>query len=236
MHPTNTPRTQARIYDLLSRLFTCAIILAAALAIGLAPRTALAEVVERSVEVDGITYTLDIDTEAMTAEITGMTDPASPSQVEVPGTVEVDGAMYTVTSMMFYFTSASLPNINAVTLPDTLTSIDGRLGCFSSVSELTIPGSVRVFNASLQNMDSLRTLTFSEGVEEIGQGAGSMVSGCDKLTTINLPSTLEAINANSCFSNATALTTISLPDGLQFGSNTLSHFSDCSSLTSVTAA
>ena len=199
-----------------------------------APSAAYAETVEKNVEVDGITYTFEIDTDALTAELYGIENPAASTAVSVPGTVEVDGVTYTVTSMYFSSFGDSLPNITSLELPDTLTSIQGSFRCFSGVSEITIPSSVKVFEASFQNMDSLQTLTFSEGVREIGQSAGSMVSGCEALTTINLPSTLEAINANSCFSNATALTTISLPDGLQFGSSTLGHFSGCTSLTSMT--
>ena len=199
-----------------------------------APSEAYAETVEKNVEVDGITYTFEIDTDALTAELYGIENPAASTAVSVPGTVEVDGVTYTVTSMYFSSFGDSLPNITSLELPDTLTSIQGSFRCFSGVSEITIPSSVKVFEASFQFMDNLETLTLSEGVEEIGQSAGSMVSGCDSLTTINLPSTLEAINANACFSGATALTAINLPNGLQFGSNTLSHFSDCSSLTSVT--
>lgn len=199
-----------------------------------APSAAYAETVDKTVEVDSITYTFELDTDALTAQLYGIENPAEPTAVSVPETVEVDGETYTVTGVQFFYTSERLTNVTALKLPGTLTSIEGRFQRFSNVTELTIPGSVTQFNGSFENMDSLQTLTFAEGVREIGQSAGSMVSGCDRLTTINLPSTLEAINANACFSNATALTTINLPDGLQFGSNTLNHFSGCTSLTSMT--
>lgn len=212
-----------------------ALVVLVALAV-LGARGAHAATVDQTVEKDGITYTFELDQAAHTALLHDIEDPATPTAVSVPETVEVDGETYTVTGVQFSFTNASerRTNVTALELPGTLTSIDGSFQCFSNVTELTIPGSVTQFNGSFENMDSLQTLTFAEGVREIGQGAGSMVSGCDSLTTIILPSTLEAINANSCFSNATALTTISLPDGLQFGSSTLGHFSGCTSLTSMT--
>lgn len=212
-----------------------ALVVLVALAV-LGARGAHAATVDQTVEKDGITYTFELDQAAHTALLCDIEDPATPTAVSVPETVEVDGETYTVTGVRFSFTSASerRTNVTALELPGTLTSVDGSFRRFSSVSELTIPGSVTQFNGSFQNMDSLQTLTFAEGVREIGQSAGSMVSGCDRLTTINLPSTLEAINANSCFSNATALTTISLSDDLQFGSSTLGHFSGCTSLKSMT--
>lgn len=210
-----------------------ALVVLVALAV-LGARGAHAATVDQTVEKDGVTYTFELDQTTHTALLYDIEDPATPTAVSVPETVEMDGETYTVTGVQFFFTSERLTNVTALELPGTLTSIEGSFQRFSNVTELTIPGSVTQFNGSFQNMDSLQTLTFSEGVREIGQNAGSMVSGCDSLTTINLPSTLEAINANACFSNATALTTINLPDGLQFGSSTLSHFSGCTSLTSMT--
>lgn len=210
-----------------------ALVVLVALAV-LGARGAHAATVDQTVEKDGITYAFELDQAAHTALLHDIEDPATPTAVSVPETVEVDGETYTVTGVQFFYTRERRTNVTALELPDTLTSIDGSFQRFSSVTELTIPGSVTQFNGSFENMDSLQTLTFAEGVREIGQGAGSMVSGCGSLTTIILPSTLETINANACFSNATALTTISLPDDLQFGSSTLGHFSGCTSLKSMT--
>ena len=113
-----------------------------------APSDAYAETVEKNVEVDGITYTFEIDTDVLTAELYGIENPAASTAVSVPGTVEVDGVTYTVTSMYFSSFGDSLPNITSLELPDTLTSIQGSFRCFSGVSEITIPSSVKVFEAS----------------------------------------------------------------------------------------
>lgn len=115
-------------------------------------------------------------------------------------------------------------------LPDTLTDIGGSLSGFKNVTEITIPGSVKVFNATLQYMKQLRTLTFEEGVEEIA--SGSVVSGCKNLTTIHLPSSLQKLSGTGTFSGASALTDITLPEGIAITEG--STFSECTSLKSIT--
>lgn len=111
-----------------------------------------------------------------------------------------------------------------------MTDIGGSLSGFKNVTEITIPGSVKVFNATLQYMKELRTLTFEEGVEEIA--SGSVVSGCKNLTTIHLPSSLQKLSGTGTFSGASALTDITLPEGIAITEG--STFSECTSLKSIT--
>ncbi len=192
---------------------------------------ALAE--ETQTEAGGITYTLELDDETGTVAIDEMSDPAEDSKVEIPATFTIDGGTYTVTSMNLYSFS-KLPHVTAVTLPDTLTQINGSFRCFEGVTEITIPGSVETFGATFQSMQNLQTITFGEGVKELSSEAGSMVYGCKNLTTIVLPSTLEKINANAAFSDAKALTNINLPNDVTFSDSGVSYFARCTSLTSIT--
>lgn len=140
---------------------------------------------------------------------------------------------YTVTELRFSPYGNSVTSVNnnytALVLPDTLTDIGGSLSGFKNVTEITIPGSVKVFNATLQYMKELRTLTFEEGVEEIA--SGSVVSGCKNLTTIHLPSSLQKLSGTGTFSGASALTDITLPEGIAITEG--STFSECTSLKSI---
>lgn len=139
---------------------------------------------------------------------------------------------YTVTELhLSYWSGVTSDNNNytALVLPDTLTDIGGSLSGFKNVTEITIPGSVKVFNATLQNMKQLKTLTFDEGVDEIA--SGSVVSGCKSLTTIHLPSSLQKLSGTGTFSGASALTDITLPEGIAITEG--STFSECTSLESI---
>lgn len=141
---------------------------------------------------------------------------------------------YTVTELRFSPYGNSVTSVNnnytALVLPDTLTDIGGSLSGFKNVTEITIPGSVKVFKATLQNMKELKTLTFEEGVEEIA--SGSVVSSCKSLTTIHLPSSLQKLSGTGTFSGASALTDITLPEGIAITEG--STFSECTSLKSIT--
>lgn len=145
---------------------------------------------------------------------------------------ELEAAIASEDPFSYYDDDASEEEMDddiALVLPDTLTDIGGSLSGFKNVTEITIPGSVKVFNATLQNMKQLKTLTFDEGVEEIA--SGSVVSGCKSLTTIHLPSSLQKLSGTGTFSGASALTDITLPEGIAITEG--STFSECTSLESI---
>ena len=191
-------------------------------------QTAVVEDVD--VVVDGITYTVDLDTDAKTACITDVSDPATESAVAMPESFEHEGSTYTVTSLHWGFFSSERDNITGLTLPETLESVNGAsFGKFPNLTELTIPGSVKVFDGEMQYMKKLKTLTFAEGVEEIA--SNSMLRNCSALETVNLPESLVRITGPSAFSGATALRSISLPANLQVMEGSL--FSECTSLESI---
>lgn len=187
----------------------------------------------------GTEYMVDLYTDH-TAKIWKLTTSSGEAECILPSTIyytDADGVPeptpYTVTELrLSYWSGVTSDNNNytALVLPDTLTDIGGSLSGFKNVTEITIPGSVKVFNATLQNMKQLKTLTFDEGVEEIA--SGSVVSGCKSLTTIHLPSSLQKLSGTGTFSGASALTDITLPEGIVITEG--STFSECTSLKSIT--
>ena len=188
----------------------------------------------------GTEYMVDLYTDH-TAKIWKLTTSSGEAECILPSTIyytDADGVPeptpYTVTELKFSPYGNSVTSVNnnytALVLPDTLTDIGGSLSGFKNVTEITIPGSVKVFNATLQNMKELKTLTFEEGVEEIA--SGSVVSGCKNLTTIHLPSSLQKLSGTGTFSGASALTDITLPEGIAITEG--STFSECTSLKSIT--
>ena len=186
----------------------------------------------------GTAYMVDLYTDH-TAKIRELTTSSGEAECILPSTIyytDDNGIQepdpYTVTALsLSYWSGVTSDNNNytSLVLPDTLTDIGGSLSGFKKVTEITIPGSVKVFNATLQNMKELKTLTFDEGVEEIA--SGSVVSGCTKLETIHLPSSLQKLSGTGTFSGASALTDITLPEGIAITEG--STFSECTSLKSI---
>lgn len=187
----------------------------------------------------GTEYMVDLYTDH-TAKIWKLTTSSGGAECILPSTIYYtddddvpEPTPYTVTELRFSPYGNSVTSVNnnytALVLPDTLTDIGGSLSGFKNVTEITIPGSVKVFNATLQYMKQLRTLTFEEGVEEIA--SGSVVSGCKNLTTIHLPSSLQKLSGTGTFSGASALTDITLPEGIAITEG--STFSECTSLKSI---
>lgn len=186
----------------------------------------------------GTEYMVDLYTDH-TAKIWQLTTSSGGAECILPSTIYYTGDdgvpepnPYTVTELsLSYWSGVTSDNNNytALVLPDTLTDIGGSLSGFKNVTEITIPGSVKVFKANLQNMKQLKTLTFEEGVEEIA--SGSVVSGCKSLTTIHLPSSLQKLSGTGTFSGASALTDITLPEGIAITEG--STFSECTSLESI---
>lgn len=183
----------------------------------------------------GTEYMADLYTD-YTAKIRRLTSSSGGAECILPSTIYYtddagvqDPNPYTVTELSLPFSSSVTSDYTTLVLPDTLTDMGGYLSSFKNVTEITIPGSVKVFKAILQNMTELKTLTFEEGVEEIA--SGSVVSGCKNLTTIHLPSSLQKLSGTDTFSGASALTDITLPEGIAITEG--STFSECTSLESI---
>lgn len=181
--------------------------------------------------IDEITYTIDLHSDGTKrwAYLWQMEDPAAPVAVTLPSSVMYENEEYPVTEIAFSQWD-KCNNVTELILPDTLTTVNSSsFYKFPNLTEMTIPGSIKNFGGSFQNMSKLETITFCEGVEEIS--SNSMVNRCEALTTINLPATLKCITQPAAFGSATALTGITLPEGLVVTESSL--FSGCTSLLSV---
>ncbi|CDA99386.1 putative uncharacterized protein [Lachnospiraceae bacterium CAG:215] len=181
--------------------------------------------------IDEITYTIDLHSDGTKrwAYLWQMEDPAAPVAVTLPSSVMYENEEYPVTEIAFSQWD-KCNNVTELILPDTLTTVNSSsFYKFPNLTEMTIPGSIKNFGGSFQNMSKLETITFCEGVEEIS--SNSMVNRCEALTTINLPATLKCITQPAAFGRATALTGITLPEGLVVTESSL--FSGCTSLLSV---
>lgn len=158
-------------------------------------------------EVGGIYYDITSTTD-LTVSVT-FKDKSYASysgSVTVPSTVTYDSQTYTVTAIgkaAFYYNE----DLTAVSLPATLTSIEGWAFscCFSLASPITIPGGVTTIGQqAFSGCDSMTTLILSEGVQTIESGA--FVS-CPLLQAVTIPSTVTSL-ANDAFQYCSAITTL----------------------------
>ena len=118
-------------------------------------------------------------------------------------------------------------------------------GAFSDCTALTsieIPASVETIGASaFKGCSSLATVTFENGSQLKTIGGGSYSSGafsdCTALTSIEIPASVETIEA-AAFKGCSSLATVTFENGSQLktiggGSYSSGAFSDCTALTSI---
>ena len=118
-------------------------------------------------------------------------------------------------------------------------------GAFSYCTALTsieIPASVETIGASaFKGCSSLATVTFENGSQLKTIGGGSYSSGafsdCTALTSIEIPASVETIEA-AAFKGCSSLATVTFENGSQLktiggGSSYYGAFSDCTALTSI---
>ena len=130
----------------------------------------------------------------------------------------------------FYYQS----NINAVTLPATVTEIGkyAFAGC-SMLTSITLPATVTtVGEGAFSRCSLLASATFAEGstVEKI---ADKLFFDCPALQTVTLPATVTSIGTGA-FHGCAALSAISIPDSVTAISD--QAFQNCAALASVTLA
>jgi len=120
--------------------------------------------------------------------------------------------------------------LESVTLPGTLKTIDQYAFSNTGLKSVTIPGGVKEtgYNA-FADCTSLRTLNVSEGVEAIDTKS---FYGCTALRTVKLPSTVKIIYDNAFYA-CDSLESIVLPDSVKEVRD--GAFDGCSSLKYLTA-
>ena len=115
--------------------------------------------------------------------------------------------------------SSSKATLKSVTLPPTVTSIEGNCG-FGGWGQVSYCG-------AFSNCTALESVILPEGLVSIGDG---VFGGCTSLSAINLPSTLKEIGA-AAFINCNSITYLNMPDGLT--SIGIYAFQGCGSLESA---
>ena len=83
-------------------------------------------------------------------------------------------------------------DLSEIAIPNTVTSIGFRAfaDCYKLRSEINIPGSVSKIESRLFENSPVVSVIINEGTTEFGY---FVFSGCDKLATVNLPSTIQHI-------------------------------------------
>lgn len=98
-------------------------------------------------------------------------------------------------------------NLQVITLPSTITSIDNQAfyGC-TGLTTVNIPSTVitTFVSGAFYGCTNLSSINIPSSVTTIG---ASVFFGCSKLTTINIPSSVSTIG-NAAFSGCTGLTSI----------------------------
>ena len=119
-------------------------------------------------------------------------------------------------------------NLNEITFPDTLTTIEEAAFNASSLTTLTLPASITVIGSNAFGCsDNLSSVTLPIGMTALGE---DMFEGCISLTNVIFPESLTAINkgAFAC----SGLVNITIPSNV----TNVGHgaFFACSSLAAVT--
>lgn len=126
-----------------------------------------------------ITYRYDTETDEATVNDA---NESISGDVEIPGTIEVEGKEYAVTSIgNVAFSGCS--SLTEVAIPESVTSIGGgAFNACSSLTQITIPeGVTSIGDRAFNNCSSLTQIAIPESVTSIGDGA---FYGCVNLTNV----------------------------------------------------
>ena len=172
-----------------------------------------------------ITYQHDTETdEAMVTHA----DSGISGDVEIPGTIEVEGKEYAVTSIgNVAFSGCS--SLTEVAIPESVTSIgDFAFNGCSSLTQITIPeGVTSIGEYAFNNCSSLTQVAIPESVTSIGDHAFAF---CFSLTQIAIPEGVTSIGEYA-FTYCSSLTEVAIPESVtSIGDNA---FYGCVNLTNV---
>lgn len=170
-------------------------------------------------EINQITY--QYDTETGEATVNDADESISGNAV-IPGTIEVGGQKYKVTSVgdyAFFYCS----RLTEITIPEGVTSIgDHAFAYCSSLKEITIPeGVTSIGNNAFISCDSLIEITIPGSVASIGDYAFAY---CSNLKEITIPEDVISIG-NGAFFNCTRLTEVYMKEGLILGADSFLNVS-----------
>jgi hypothetical protein len=165
---------------------------------------------------------------------------ASLISIDIPANVETIG-----TAVFWGCSSLTTVTFEKGSQLKTIGGGSSYYGAFSYCTALTsieIPASVETIGASaFKGCSSLATVTFENGSQLKTIGGGSYSSGafsdCTALTSIEIPASVETIEA-AAFKGCSSLATVTFENGSQLktiggGSYSYGAFSDCTALTSI---
>lgn len=160
-----------------------------------------------------ITYQYDTETDE--AMVTGADEGIS-GDVEIPGTIEVEGEEYAVTSIGER-TFAYCSSLKEITIPEGVTSIgDSAFISCASLTEVSIPESVTSIGGyAFDGCSSLTEVAIPEGVTSIGEGTFAY---CSNLKEITIPEDVISIG-NGVFAYCEGLTEVYMKEGLILGTD-----------------
>lgn len=157
---------------------------------------------------------------------------------------------YNLTSVTFPSPSPNLTDmtscfsgcasLNSVTLPatvgSTITMVSAFNTCFS-LSSITIPSAWNItsLTTAFNNCSNITSITLPNNAQNSLISMSSMCSGCNKLETIVMPTSMNLVNTlASAFNNCSRLTSVVFPATMNTVASISSCFNGCSSMTSVT--
>ena len=165
---------------------------------------------------------------------------ASLISIDIPANVETIG-----TAVFWGCSSLTTVTFEKGSQLKTIGGGSSYYGVFSDCTALTsieIPASVETIEAAaFKGCSSLATVTFENGSQLKTIGGGSYSSGvfsdCTALTSIEIPASVETIEA-AAFKGCSSLATVTFENGSQLktiggGSYSSGAFSDCTALTSI---
>lgn len=169
--------------------------------------------------IDQITYRYDTETGEATVNDA---DESISGNAVIPGTIEVGGQKYKVTSVgdyAFFYCS----RLMEITIPEGVTSIREHAFAYcSSLKEITIPeGVTSIGNSAFISCDSLIEITIPGSVASIGDYAFAY---CSNLKEITIPEDVISIR-NGAFFNCTGLTEVYMKEGLILGADSFLNVS-----------
>ena len=142
----------------------------------------------------------------------------------MPENTSIEVKEGTISITPFAFSGCS--NLISITIPESVTSIDGAFYGCNGLASFTIPESVTsIGENAFSGCSSLAAITLPESVTSIGEGA---FRGCSALTDITIPEGVTSIGV-SAFYNCSRITSVNIPEStMRIGRYA---FSGCSSIT-----
>jgi len=129
--------------------------------------------------------------------------------VVIPESVTYNSKTYSVTSID-YWAFWECSGLTSVTIPNSVTSIDGAFRGCSGLTSVTIPNSVTSIDGAFSGCSGLTSITIPNSVTSIGNGT---FEGCSGLTSITIPNSVTSIG-NFAFHGCSGLTSVTIGSGV----------------------